>query len=79
MIDPGQVYHIHPINDLEEHFLECVYPAIGMPYCPCKCAPTWRQEGDALLIIHNAFDKREYVERMIEQLRIALLTCEQKN
>ena len=68
MIDPDKVYHVYPINDLEEHYLECVYPAIGSPYCPCKCEPIWKEEGDALLIVHNSYDGREAVEWVNEQL-----------
>ena len=62
MIDSEKVYHIYPINDEQEHYLECVYPAIGYPYCPCKCNPEFKEEGDALLIVHNSFDGREGVE-----------------
>jgi len=62
MIDPDKVYHVYPRNDLEEHYLECVYPAIGSPYCPCKCDPQFKEEGDGLLIVHNSFDGREGVE-----------------
>lgn len=68
MIDPDKVYHVYPVNDLEEHYLECVYPAIGAPYCPCKCEPTWKEEGDALLIVHNSYDGREGLEWVNEIL-----------
>lgn len=62
MIDPNKVYHVYPRNDLQEHYLECVYPAIGHPYCPCECNPVFEEEGDALLIVHNSFDGREAFE-----------------
>lgn len=62
MIDPDKVYHIYPRNDLKEHYLECVYPVTGYPYCPCECSPQFKEEGDALLIVHNSFDGREAVE-----------------
>lgn len=68
MIDPDKVYHVYPRNDLESHFLECVYPAIGNPYCPCKCDPEFKEEEDALLIVHNSFDGREGVEVVNEIL-----------
>jgi hypothetical protein len=68
-MDPDKVYHIYPRNDLEDHYLECVYPAIGHPYCPCKCEPVFKEEGDALLIVHNSFDGREWVERANEILK----------
>lgn len=69
MIDPNKVYHVYPTNDLEEHYLECVYPAIGHPYCPCKCNPEFKEEGDALLIVHNSFDGREVFEEGRELLK----------
>lgn len=62
MIDPDKVYHVYPVNDLEDHYLECVYPAIGSPYCPCKCNPVFKEEGESLLIVHNSFDGREVFE-----------------
>jgi hypothetical protein len=62
MVDPDKVYHVYPTDDSEEHYLECVYPAIGDPYCPCKCEPVFKEEGDALLVVHNSFDGREGVE-----------------
>lgn len=62
MIDPDKVYHVYPVQDLDSHYLECVYPAEGYPYCPCKCNPEWKEENDSLLIVHNSFDGREGVE-----------------
>lgn len=46
--------HVYPINDLENHVLT------GTD-CPCK--PRVEVEGATLVIIHNAFDKREVVEQ----------------
>jgi hypothetical protein len=69
MIDPNKVYHVYPVDDLEEHYLECVYPAIGHPYCPCKCKPKFIEEGDALIIRHNSFDGREGLEWVKEILK----------
>jgi hypothetical protein len=63
MINPENVFHINPINDLKEHDLNCIYPAIGMPYCNCECEPTYEESGDdGFLIIHNSFDGRENFE-----------------
>ena len=62
MIDPKKVWHIYPVKDEEDHYLECVYPAIGHPYCPCKCGAYFKEEGDSLLIVHNSFDGREGLE-----------------
>lgn len=58
----NKAYHVYPLNDAEEHFLECVYPIVGHPICPCKCEPTFKEEGSSLLIVHNSFDGREGVE-----------------
>ena len=69
MFDPDNVYHIYPVDDLEDHFLECVYPVIGIPYCPCKCEPVFEEKNDALIIVHNSFDGREAVEWANEILK----------
>lgn len=55
-------YHVYPRNDLEEHYLECVYPQIGHPYCPCKCNPVFKEEDNTIIIVHNSFDGRENFE-----------------
>lgn len=68
MIDPEKVYHFYPVNDSKEHYLKCVYPAIGHPYCPCECEPEFKEEDDGLLIVHNSFDGREGVEWFNELL-----------
>jgi hypothetical protein len=62
MIDPEKVYHIFPLDDLDKHIFQCEYPVYGTPFCPCKCNPEWKEEDDALLIVHNSFDGREGVE-----------------
>jgi len=69
MIDPEKVYHVFPRNDLREHYLECVYPALTAPYCPCVCKPEFKEVEDALLIVHNSFDGREGVEWAKEILK----------
>ncbi len=69
MIDPEKVFHVYPTNDLEEHYLECVYPIVGHPYCPCKCHPEFREEEDSLLIVHNSFDGREVFEQAKEMIK----------
>ena len=69
MINPDKVYHVYSVKDLKEHYLECVYPTIGNPYCPCECEPIFKEEGDALLIVHNSFDGREGVEIVNEILK----------
>lgn len=62
MIDPENIFHISPVNDLKEHDLECKFPAIGYPFCECECNPSYKEEGDGFLIIHNSFDGRENFE-----------------
>jgi len=66
MIDPEKVFHVYPVDDLEEHYLECVYPPIGSLYCPCKCNPEFREEGEGVVVIHNSFDGREVFEQARE-------------
>lgn len=68
MLNPDKVFHVYPVNDLEDHYLECVYPVIGHPYCPCKCNPQFKEEDDSLLIVHNSFDGREVFEQAHEML-----------
>ncbi len=45
--------HIYPLQDLEEHNLED---------STCKCNPEVKVENGSILVIHNAFDNREYEE-----------------
>lgn len=58
----NEVLHIYPLNDINEHFLECIYPITGYPYCPCSCKPEFKEENDNLLILHNSYDGREQFE-----------------
>lgn len=69
MIDPEKVFHVYPKDDLQNHYLKCVYPAIGHPYCPCKCNPEFKEEDDNLLIVHNSFDGREVFEQAYEMIK----------
>lgn len=57
-----EAFHVYPIKDLQDHYLECVYPAIGHPYCPCECNPVFKEENGNILIVHNSFDGREQFE-----------------
>jgi len=49
--------HVYPVSDLKEHILEGV---------DCHCNPTVKVVGDALIIIHNAYDHREVIEQANE-------------
>jgi hypothetical protein len=68
MIDPDKVYHVYPTNDSEDHYLECVYPTVGDPYCPCECKPVLKEVEGGWIIVHNSFDGREGVEWVNELL-----------
>jgi hypothetical protein len=50
------IWHILPIDDLEEHLEKSI----------CKCSPKSEilENGD-ILIIHNSFDQREQIEKLI--------------
>jgi len=50
------IWHILPINDSKEHIEKST----------CTCLPTLENlENGDLMIIHNSFDKREIIERLI--------------
>lgn len=49
--------HITPINDLKEH----------QENVNCHCNPKTEYIKDTLLIIHNAYDKRESLEKAQRQ------------
>ena len=51
--------HIMPTNDLKEHTEETT----------CDCEPELIIEKDSEIIcVHNAYDKREFIEMVNEQL-----------
>ena len=49
------LYHIYPLNDIEEHEIET-------NDIVCKCGPVL-EDG---VIIHNAFDGRDIIEEIEE-------------
>ena len=49
--------HITPINDLKEHEEDV----------NCHCKPKTEYINDTLLVIHNAYDKRENLEKAQRQ------------
>lgn len=55
----ASIYHILPSNDSDEH----------EESEECKCHPevTWVTE-DYCIIVHNSFDKREYIETLINNI-----------
>lgn len=69
MIDPSLIFHVSPINDLNEHILKCEFPTDGLPYCRCPCNPAYQIEGEGVLVIHNSFDGREVLEEAKENMK----------
>lgn len=45
--------HIYPINDQREHTLVGEF---------CRCQPSVADAGHSVLVIHNAYDGREFGE-----------------
>ena len=55
--------HIIPLNDLEYH----------EPRLSCHCSPRIEYPNDDVaIIVHYAFDKRNVVEDLVEELSIEL-------
>jgi hypothetical protein len=52
--DKRQIIHILPIDDLDTHEEEGT---------ECRCNPRVEKEPGQLIIIHNAFDQREFFEK----------------
>ncbi len=50
------IWHILPNNDIDEHTEDST----------CKCLPkTELLENGDLMIVHNSFDRREVIEKLI--------------
>jgi hypothetical protein len=49
------MYNVLPINDSDEH----------VESSTCKCRPKIISENGEMIIVHNSFDGREYVERLL--------------
>lgn len=52
-------YHILPTNDIKEHTEETT----------CECEPRIEIVNGDMLIIHNAYDNREIIEKVEEILK----------
>ena len=64
------IYHVLPINDIEEHSEE-VEMALGfIPVSKCKCMaqPQLDPDSGGWVIVHNSFDGREALEEANEIL-----------
>lgn len=55
------ILHIMPINDIKEH--------IDSSTCSC-CPSAELQENGDIIMLHNSWDGREYVEQLIEDKNI---------
>ena len=55
-------YHIIPLNDLKPHIESGTY---------CPCAPYIKREPPNELVIHNAFDGREFYEQIKDDKSLA--------
>ena len=54
MTNPNMI-HVYPLDDLKPHKVEGGYD--------CECMPRiQKQENGALVIVHNAWDRREWDE-----------------
>ena len=49
----GEVVHVLPLNDLRPHVEAGEW---------CHCQPRIQQEGEGKVVIHNAYDGREFYE-----------------
>lgn len=52
------IYHVTPINDIDTH---------EEATC-CKCFPKVEElENGDLMVVHNSFDGREYIEQLVDK------------
>lgn len=51
----GDTYHVIPVGDLKEHNSDGKL---------CHCKPRLEKEGDGWVVIHNAYDGREFFEEL---------------
>jgi len=49
------MYNILPINDLKEHIEDST----------CECKPKVIFENGEMIIVHNSYDGREFVEKLL--------------
>ena len=48
-------YHVLPVNDLKEHTEDTT----------CECKPRVEFENGNMIVVHNSFDGREHVEKLL--------------
>lgn len=51
-------YHVIPLNDLKEHTEDST----------CECQPELIMVENEMLFVHNAWDNRELIEELNEEL-----------
>lgn len=49
-------WHVYPVDDLREH-ITSDYPRVV-----CWCRPVEQEEGQGVVVVHNALDQRERYE-----------------
>ena len=49
-------YHVLPVSDLKDHTEDTT----------CECHPKVIFESGNMIIIHNSYDKREFIEKLRE-------------
>lgn len=58
------VWHLLPVNDLEEHNEHTkIHPIDEKLISECKCKPGFIYEPNGVIVVHNSFDGREGVEQ----------------
>jgi len=55
------ILHVMPINDIREH--------IDKSTCPCGPTAELQESGD-IIMLHNSWDGREFVEQLTEDKNI---------
>lgn len=51
----AMTYHVLPTNDLKEHTEDTT----------CECKPRVIFENGEMIVVHNSFDGREHVEKLL--------------
>lgn len=59
------IQHVYPLNDIRPHRFGC------HAYCECDPQLIWTQD-DQLIIVHRAFDWRDFYEQLEGYQRIAM-------
>lgn len=60
------IYHVYPVNDLENHLTE------EGSQCPCRPTLKIEDSGD-LIFVHNSWDGREIWEQLLDDFLAAYI------